>query len=90
MNMGINAGPALVGATRLRGSSGEQAFCSATGPVINIAARLCALATAGQILLTRDVARMLNGAHAVRRLGARRLKNVSAPVDVFELDAVRQ
>lgn len=90
VNMGINAGPALVGAMRLRGGSGEQAFCSTSGPVINIAARLCALATGGKILLTRDVARMLNGAHAVRRLGPRSLKNVGAPVDVFESDAVRQ
>lgn len=85
VNIGINAGPALVGTTRLRGRSGEQGFYSATGPVTNIAARLCALATEGQILSTGNVARMLNGIHPARRLGLRRLKNVSAPVEVFEI-----
>lgn len=85
VNIGINAGPALVGTTRLRGSSGEQGFYSAAGPVTNIAARLCALATEGQILITGDVARMLNGAYPARRLGRRRLKNVSTPVEVFAI-----
>ena len=44
VNMGLNAGVALTGVTRLRGQSGERWVYSATGPVTNVAARLCALA----------------------------------------------
>ncbi|MGQ0548025.1 MAG: adenylate/guanylate cyclase domain-containing protein [Betaproteobacteria bacterium] len=87
VNIGINAGPALVGTTRLRGRTGERGVYSASGPVTNVAARLCALATQGQILLTGAVARTLDDNYPARRLGRRRLKNVSAPVEVFEIRA---
>jgi len=85
VNIGINAGPALVGTTRLRGRTGERRNYSAIGPVTNVAARLCALATRGQILVTGTVARMLKDAYPARRRGRHRLKNVSAPVEVFEI-----
>lgn len=85
VNIGINAGPALVGTTRLRGRNSERGVYSATGPVTNVAARLCALATRGQILVTGAVARMLDDAYPARRLGRRGLKNVSVPVEVFEI-----
>ena len=85
VHIGINAGAALVGTTRLRGRTGEFRQFAANGPVTNIAARLCALADHGQILVTGAVARMLRESFAFRRLGRRRLKNVSAPVEVFEI-----
>jgi len=85
VNIGINAGAALVGATRLRGRTGERRQFAATGPVTNVAARVCALADHGQILVTGTVARMHRETFAFRRLGRRRLKNVSAPVEVFEV-----
>ncbi len=85
VNIGINAGAALVGTTRLRGRTSQRGVYSATGPVTNVAARLCALATQGQILFTGAVARMLNDTYPALRLGRRRLKNVSAPVEVFEI-----
>lgn len=88
VNMGVNAGLALIGATRLRGRTGERRFYSATGPVTNVAARLCDLATSGRILVPGELARMLRGACRVRRLGRRKLKNVSAPVEVFEIVSV--
>lgn len=85
VNIGINAGAALVGTTRLRGRTSERGVYSATGPVTNVAARLCGLATRGQILVTGAVAGMLEDAYAARRLGGRTLKNVSTPVEVFEI-----
>lgn len=88
VNMGINAGPALVGATRLRGRTGERRVYSATGPVTNVAARLCALARRGQILVPKELARISPAARRARRLGRRPLKNVSAPVEVFEIVGV--
>lgn len=85
VNIGMNAGVASVGIMRLRGESGERWVYAATGPVTNIAARLCALATRGQILVSGTVAEWVSGTYRVRRLGPRRLKNVSGAVEVFEI-----
>jgi len=85
VHIGINAGPALVGMTRLRGRMGERGFYSVTGSVTNIAARLCALATRGQILVSVTMAEYLRGTYKLRALGPRVLKNVSGRVEVFEV-----
>lgn len=85
VNIGLNAGTAAVGVTRLRGQSGERWFYAASGPVTNIAARLCSLATGGQILVSERVAEWVAGRYDVRGLGPRTLKNVSGPVEVFEV-----
>jgi class 3 adenylate cyclase len=88
VHIGLNAGRALVGFTRLRGRSGERWVYSATGPVTNVAARLCALATGGQILTTRAVADLLAGQCDCRPLGQHSLKNVAGPVGVVEMRLV--
>jgi len=85
VNMGLNAGPALVGFTRLRGRSGERWAYAATGPVTNVAARLCALATQGQTLTTKATADLLSGLCRCRSLGTKLLKNVAGPVHVVEI-----
>ena len=89
VNLGLNAGRALVGLTRLRGRSGERWVYTATGPVMNVAARLCALAAGGQILTTRAVADGLAGACDCRTVGPRSLKNVTGPVEVVEIRLVK-
>lgn len=85
VNIGLNAGVASVGITRLRGRSGEQRFYAATGPVTNTAARLCALASRGQILVSGRMTEHLQGHHQLRMLGPRTLTNVGAPVEVVEI-----
>ncbi len=85
VNMGLNAGVAMVGFTRLRGRSGERWVYGARGPVTNIAARLCALATDGRILAPRTMAEFLPPECPWRPLGARILKNVTDPVEVVEI-----
>ena len=85
VNIGLNAGRALVGFTRLRGQSGERRVYAATGPVTNVAARLCALATGGRILTTRTTARLLPAGCDCHSRGRRSLKNVSGPVEVVEI-----
>ncbi len=85
VNMGLNAGEALVGFTRLRGRSGERWVYTATGPVTNVAARLAALARGGQILTTRETAALLSTACGYRSLGPHALRNVTRPVDVVEV-----
>ena len=83
VNIGLNAGPALTGLTRLRGRSGERWVYSASGPVTNVAARLAALATGGQALTTQATADLLGC--GCRRIGPRILKNVTGAVDIVEI-----
>lgn len=83
VNMGLNAGLALTGLTRLRGRSGERWVYSASGPVTNIAARLAALASGGHALTTKATADLLGC--GCRPVGPRILKNVTGPVDVVEI-----
>lgn len=85
VNIGLNAGRALVGFTRLRGRSGERWVYAAAGPVTNVAARLCALARRGQVLTTKATADLLPPGCACRSLGPRSLKNVASPVEVVEI-----
>lgn len=85
VHLGLNAGRALVGFTRLRGRSGERWVYAAMGPVTNVAARLCALATRGQMLTTRGTATLLRGGCRWRSLGPQCLKNVTGLVEVVEI-----
>jgi class 3 adenylate cyclase len=85
VNIGFNAGCALVGLTRLRGRLGERWVYAATGPVTNVAARLSALARGGQVLTTRATADLFGASSAWRSWGPRRLKNVTGPVEVVEV-----
>ncbi len=83
VNVGLNAGRALTGFTRLRGRSGERWVYSATGPVTNVAARLVALASGGQALTTRATADIVGC--GCRPVGPRVLKNVTGSIDVVEV-----
>ena len=57
------------------------------GSALNIAARVAAYARSGQVLCTRDVAVAVRGTSDLRcvALGTVRFKNVSEPVEVFEI-----
>lgn len=85
VNIGLNTGTGSIGITRLRAQSGERWVYAANGPVTNIAARLCALATRGQILISERMAKSVQGSYQLRALGPRTLKNVSRPIEVFEI-----
>jgi len=84
LHIGLNAGQALTGLIRLRGSVGERWFYAASGPVTNIAARLCALANGGQVLTTKAVAGLVPDRCEFQSLGPRLLKNVAMPVEIVE------
>jgi len=85
VNIGLNAGPAWVGFTRLRGRTGERWVYAASGPVTNVAARLSALARGGQILTTKATADLLLADCECRSLGPQGLKNVTGRVEVVEV-----
>ena len=84
LHIGLNAGPALTGLVKLSGKTGERWFYAANGPVTNIAARLCAVATDGQALTTSAVAALMSARYAFASLGPQHFKNVSKPVDVVQ------
>ncbi len=79
--------PALL---RIGISAGESAFEDGDwyGTPVTEAARLCALASGGQTLVT-DVVRVLvgsRGGHEIRRIGALTLKGIAKPVAVAAVD----
>lgn len=85
VNVGINSGAALVGATRLQGSAEARYTFTATGSVTNIAARLGAFATGGTVIVSEATALRLGGEFRLESLGPQRLKNVGEPVSVYRL-----
>jgi len=87
VNAGIHVGSAYVGITNFRTVGGEHWTYTASGPVINVAARLCDLATKGSIFVSAEIAKNLKGIrYSLQRLGAKKLKNVSQPETVFKLN----
>lgn len=87
INIGISSGTAQVGSSRFSGATGERWTFTATGPVTNLAARLSHLAHRGEVLLTAETARRVNGHVRLEDHGWQRLKNVSEPVQVYRLTA---
>jgi adenylate cyclase len=57
------------------------------GAAVNVAARLCSEASAGQLLLTAETARHVPEGLAAVALGAIEVPGVSQPIDVLALDA---
>jgi class 3 adenylate cyclase/HAMP domain-containing protein len=87
VNVGISSGECAVGVIRLHGVAGERWTFTATGPVTNLAARLGDRATGGQILVSAETARRLRGRFRLRGVGSLFLKNMSGPVDAWEVQA---
>ena len=83
MGTGIAQGVATIGAI---GFEGRRDY-GAIGSVTNLAARLCAEAQGGQILVSAQAARNAQGSAAMRSAGEVVLKGFAAPVEVFEPDA---
>jgi len=84
--VGISSGECEVGATRFEGPAGERWTFTATGPVTNLAARLGAHATGGQILLSPETARRIHGRFPVGKVGLTALKNLAQAVEVWRLE----
>jgi class 3 adenylate cyclase len=88
MHIGINSGPALLGATKIEGRAGTRWTYTASGMTTNVAARLAAQAGGGEIMLSQSTLDRLHGAVPVEDLGVRGLKNVEQPVRLYRLGAV--
>jgi class 3 adenylate cyclase len=85
INMGINSGPAFVGAAKFDSYGASRWTYTARGRVTNIAARIGAQAKRGGILLSKETASRIEAHYALKALGKFSLKNVSEDVEVFEL-----
>ena len=85
MHVGVNTGPALLGATKIEGSAGTRWTYTASGMTTNIAARLSAQAGDGEVVISDSTRQRLGGDVAMEDLGVRALKNVDAPLRLYRL-----
>jgi class 3 adenylate cyclase len=85
IHIGINSGLALVGPTKLEGTSGTRWTYTALGQVTNVAARIAALGEAGAILVGPETARRITGLFSIREVGMRQFKNISDAVMVYRI-----
>jgi class 3 adenylate cyclase len=58
---------------------------TASGAATNLAARLAAIAEAGQLLVGPETARRLGHRYHVERLGSEHLKNLDKAVDIYRV-----
>ncbi len=85
MHIGVNSGPALLGATKIEGVAGTRWTYTASGLTTNVAARLAAQAQGGEIVLSASTLDRLGGDPAAEDLGLQDLKNVERPVRLYRL-----
>ena len=83
MHIGVNSGPASVGATKIEGAAGTRWTYTASGLTTNIAARLAALAEGGNIVLSEETRRRLGDDFQAEDMGPQQLKNVTQPVRAY-------
>jgi class 3 adenylate cyclase len=86
INIGINSGDVLVGAVKFESIAGSRWTYTARGSVVNVAARLGALATKGSIFVSKDTANLIVDHFPLIPRGKFKLKNVSEEVEVFEVE----
>jgi class 3 adenylate cyclase len=82
VHMGLNSGLALVGSTRFEGLRGIRWTFSASGPVINLAARLAASAESGQLLVGPETVRRLGERYRIERVGHELLQDLGEAIEV--------
>ncbi|MGH6690475.1 MAG: adenylate/guanylate cyclase domain-containing protein, partial [Gammaproteobacteria bacterium] len=85
MHIGVNTGPASLGATKIEGRAGTRWTYTASGMTTNIAARLAAAAEAGEIIVSETTRDRLAPLIDCEDLGERMLKNVDHPVRLFRV-----
>ena len=85
VNMGINAGTALVGMTRFKGSIGTRMTYTASGPVTNLAARLASHAKGGDILINEETKRLIDGQWPIYDRETTTLKGIAEPMNVYSM-----
>ena len=85
VHIGINTGRTFLGVLEFRGKHEVRATYTASGPVINIAARLAALAPGGKTYVGEESWRRVKEHFNGLFVGEFELKNVGHPVEVYEV-----
>jgi class 3 adenylate cyclase/HAMP domain-containing protein len=85
IHVGINSGPAFVGATKLDAAGGGRWTFTASGPTTNLAARVAALTRGAEVKVGPETAERIRGHYVLQDTGEHQLKNVSQPVRVYHL-----
>ncbi|MBW2066149.1 MAG: adenylate/guanylate cyclase domain-containing protein [Deltaproteobacteria bacterium] len=85
INVGISSGMAAVGVTRFKGETGERWTYTASGPITNLASRLCSAAKEGDILIDEETSRRIQETFNVVGLGEMEFRNIDSAVKVFKL-----
>jgi class 3 adenylate cyclase len=86
IHVGINSGPALVGATKISAAAGGARWTfTASGPTTNLAARVAGLTQGGEVMVGPETAERIKDSYVLQDAGEHQLKNVSQPVHVFRL-----
>ena len=85
IHVGINSGPALVGATKLDAAGGGRWTFTASGPTTNLAARIAGLTRGGEVKVGPETAARIQDHYVLEDTGEHQLKNVAQPVRVYRL-----
>lgn len=85
VNVGINTGVVLIGATTIKGATGERLTYTASGTVTNIASRLCELGANGEICLSSSTAELVREEVALNGPQLTNFKNMHQPVPVYRV-----
>jgi class 3 adenylate cyclase len=85
IHMGLASGTALVGSARFEGQRGTRWIYTASGPVINLAARLASIAGAGEIVVGPEMVRRVGQRYHLESLGHRQLRNIAEPVHIYRI-----
>jgi class 3 adenylate cyclase len=85
VHAGINSGLALVGPTKLEGTTGTRWSYTASGSVTNVAARIAGLAGEGTILVSVETAKRVAAFFSMQEIGKRQLKNVKDEVTIYQI-----
>jgi class 3 adenylate cyclase/HAMP domain-containing protein len=85
IHVGINSGPALVGATKIDATGGGRWTFTASGPTTNLAARVSGLTKGGEVMVGPETAERIKEHYVLQDAGEHQLKNVSQPVHVYRL-----
>jgi class 3 adenylate cyclase len=85
IHVGINSGPALVGATKLDATGGGRWTFTASGPTTNLAARIAGLTRGGEVKVGPETAARIRDQYVLEDTGEHPLKNVAQPVRIYRL-----
>jgi class 3 adenylate cyclase len=86
VGIGVHVGQAVVGNI----GTPERMEYTAIGSTVNIASRLCDVAQAGKVIVSKDVVSQLMGAFETCCIGPVKVKGITEPIEVWEIVFKRQ